>query len=114
MLLELLLTWPLYRHACALPSQVMTYHAPSRIYASMSSLLHYMACYLPCVDLRDRAVLYLKLLTHAGSAVLGGGRGLGTVWPKYMRVMNCALAWSTMRCVLADDAYCTVLSPSVL
>ena len=37
----------------------------------MRRLLHHLATYQDCVDLRDRALLYLRLLTHAGSASLG-------------------------------------------
>merc|ERR1712176_1270360 len=40
-------------------------------YQPMLRLLHHLATYQGCVDLRDRALLYLRLLTHAGSASLG-------------------------------------------
>ena len=49
----------------------MLYHPPVVIYQPMSRLLHHIITFQVYVDLRDRALLYLKLLTHAGSASLG-------------------------------------------
>ena len=55
------------------------YHPLVVIYQPMLRRLHHMITYQVYVDLRDRALLYLKLLTHAGSASLGvlmrGGSG---------------------------------------
>lgn len=49
----------------------MLSHPQAVVYQPMLRLLHHLATYQGCVDLRDRALLYLRLLTHAGSASLG-------------------------------------------
>lgn len=49
----------------------MLYHPQAVIYQTMLRLLHHLATYQQCVDIRDRALLYLRLLTHSGSASLG-------------------------------------------
>jgi len=65
------LTWRMGMRVLITCRQVMLYHPQSLIYKPLLRLLHHLATYQDCVDLRDRALLYLKLLTHAGSASLG-------------------------------------------
>eukprot|EP00397_Hematodinium_sp_SG-2012_P005269 GEMP01005287.1.p1 GENE.GEMP01005287.1~~GEMP01005287.1.p1 ORF type:complete len:778 (+),score=147.42 GEMP01005287.1:538-2871(+) len=51
--------------------EVMLYHEQKVIYEPMTRLLYHLAHHENCVDLRDRAQLYLRLLTHLGTAALG-------------------------------------------
>ena len=78
----------------------MLYHPLVVIYQPMLRLLHHIITYQVYVDLRDRALLYLKLLTHAGSASLGvlmrgdsmdvdrETQKLARVLPKTIRLVN--------------------------
>lgn len=50
--------------------RIILSHPQAVIYQPMLRLLHHLATYQGCIDLRDRALLYLRLLTHAGSASL--------------------------------------------
>jgi hypothetical protein len=49
----------------------MLYHQQATIYEPMTRILSHMAKFHQDVDIRDRALLYLRLLTHAGSGALG-------------------------------------------
>jgi len=68
---SLTLSWQVGMRVLITCRQVMLYHPQAVIYQPMLRLLHHITTYQACVDLRDRALLYLKLLTHAGSASLG-------------------------------------------
>lgn len=94
------LSWPVGMRVLITCRQVMLYHPQAIIYQPMLRLLHHLATYQGCVDLRDRALLYVRLLTHAGSASLGtllhGNPGdveqmanmLTPVLPKTIRLVN--------------------------
>ena len=45
----------------------MLYHQQAVIYAPMTRILSHLAKFHQDVDIRDRALLYLRLLTHAGA-----------------------------------------------
>jgi len=94
------LSWPVGIRILISCRQVMLHHPQAVIYQPMLRLLHHMATYQGCVDLRDRALLYVRLLTHTGSASLGsvfhGSPGnvaqmtqmLTPVLPKTIRLVN--------------------------
>jgi AP-5 complex subunit beta-1 len=65
------LTWQVGIQVLVTCRRVILSHPQAVIYQPMLRLLHHLATYQACVDLRDRALLYLRLLTHAGSASLG-------------------------------------------
>ena len=70
----------------------MLYHPLAVIYQPMLRLLHHIITYQAYVDLRDRALLYLKLLTHVGSASLsvlmrGGSMDADRETQKLVRVL---------------------------
>lgn len=65
------LTWHVGMRVLITCRRVILSHPQAVVYQPMQRLLHHLATYQGCVDLRDRALLYLRLLTHAGSASLG-------------------------------------------
>eukprot|EP00927_Polykrikos_kofoidii_P018173 TRINITY_DN18373_c0_g1_i1.p1 TRINITY_DN18373_c0_g1~~TRINITY_DN18373_c0_g1_i1.p1 ORF type:complete len:1135 (+),score=140.47 TRINITY_DN18373_c0_g1_i1:65-3469(+) len=65
------LTWQVGMRVLITCRRVIISHPQAVVYQPMQRLLHHLATYQGCVDLRDRALLYLRLLTHAGSASLG-------------------------------------------
>ena len=65
------LTWSVGMRVLITCRRLILSHPQAVIYQPMLRLLHHLATYQSCVDLRDRALLYLRLLTHAGSASLG-------------------------------------------
>merc|ERR1719265_315425 len=95
-----MLSWHVGMRVLITCRRVMLSHPQAVVYQPMLRLLHHLATYHSCVDLRDRALLYLRLLTHAGSASLGtlfhGNPGdvvqmtqmLTPVLPKTIRLVN--------------------------
>uniref|UniRef100_A0A7S4RBY2 Adaptor-related protein complex 5 beta subunit n=1 Tax=Alexandrium monilatum TaxID=311494 RepID=A0A7S4RBY2_9DINO len=65
------LSWPVGMRVLITCRRVILSHPQAVIYQPMLRLLHHLATYQGCVDLRDRALLYLRLLTNVGSASLG-------------------------------------------
>eukprot|EP00929_Paragymnodinium_shiwhaense_P043214 TRINITY_DN22256_c0_g1_i1.p1 TRINITY_DN22256_c0_g1~~TRINITY_DN22256_c0_g1_i1.p1 ORF type:complete len:1137 (-),score=158.10 TRINITY_DN22256_c0_g1_i1:10-3420(-) len=65
------LTWNVGMRVLITCRRVILSHPQAVIYQPMQRLLHHLANFQGNVDLRDRALLYLRLLTHAGSASLG-------------------------------------------
>lgn len=61
------LTWQVGMRVLITCRRIILSHPQAVIYQPMSRLLHQLAAYQGCVDLRDRALLYLRLLSHAGS-----------------------------------------------
>ncbi|CAE8685665.1 unnamed protein product [Polarella glacialis] len=80
--------------------RVILSHPQAAIYQPMFRLLQHLSTYQSDVDLRDRALLYLRLLTHAGPAELGAlfnpnpgdvqrmTQTLPPVLPKTVRLIN--------------------------
>merc|ERR1719265_1171723 len=66
-----MLSWHVGMRVLITCRRVMLSHPQAVVYQPMLRLLHHLATYQGCVDLRDRVLLYLRLLTHAGSASLG-------------------------------------------
>jgi len=64
------LSWQVGMKVLITCRRVLLNHQQAVIYKPMVRLLHHLASYQPCIDLRDRAALYLRLLTHAGSTPL--------------------------------------------
>lgn len=64
------LSWQVGMRVLITCRRIILSHPQAVIYQPMVRLLHHLATYSSCIDLRDRALLYLRLLTHAGSASL--------------------------------------------
>eukprot|EP00931_Biecheleriopsis_adriatica_P116327 TRINITY_DN91987_c0_g1_i1.p1 TRINITY_DN91987_c0_g1~~TRINITY_DN91987_c0_g1_i1.p1 ORF type:complete len:1112 (+),score=164.44 TRINITY_DN91987_c0_g1_i1:116-3451(+) len=94
------LTWQAGMRVLITCRRVILSHPQAAIYQPMLRLLQHLATYQSDVDLRDRALLYLRLLTHAGPAQLGAlfnpkpgslqrmTHMLSPVLPKTVRLVN--------------------------
>lgn len=65
------LTWEAGMRVLITCRRMILSHPQAVIYQPMLRLLQHLATYQSDVDLRDRALLYLRLLSHSGPAALG-------------------------------------------
>ncbi|CAD7970147.1 unnamed protein product [Amoebophrya sp. A120] len=61
-------TWALGMKVLGICRALMIHHPQNVLYEELGALLHYLSEFHTCVDVRDRAVYYLRILYYVGAA----------------------------------------------